>query len=346
MNLSSNKVKILFVFVPALFALILGFQNCSSTKFTNDGEKSLSVDSTAIPDIATDGTDVRCNQPCISGNGSGVQLCDQQGRPTACQIEACDSGYVLSGNICVASCSPNSTRSCVINNGKGAQVCNSQGTAWSQCKLIRCNPSFHFENGACVPNTCSPNKIENCTGLNGNGTKVCQAGHGAWGVCTLKYCDSGYHFEDGKCVADACAPGSFNKCQGLNGSGEQSCNSKGTGWNSCQLRQCEEGFTLQNGVCVHKPVVLEFAANPAACENFPVRISCPSGRSLTVLSSTYGGNCGAPANYGLNAVQGLCGGKNSCSFTAGNSDSCGGNGPFLDPHFGCAKDYKMTYICQ
>ena len=59
---------------------------------------------------------------------------------------------------------------------------------------------------------------------------------------------------------------------------------------------------------------------------------------IVVISATYGGNVGAPANYGMEDLVASCNGKNLCNYTIDHE-------VIGDPVFGQAKDYVAVYKC-
>jgi prepilin-type N-terminal cleavage/methylation domain-containing protein len=91
----------------------------------------------------------------------------------------------------------------------------------------------------------------------------------------------------------------------------------------------------------------DFDADPAVCENFPVKARCGASQTIVVESASYGSNCGGvPTNYGMSIVQALCNGQSSCDFTAGNVNNCTSQGVFVDPALNCPKSFHMAYYCQ
>ncbi|MEI6437766.1 MAG: prepilin-type N-terminal cleavage/methylation domain-containing protein [Candidatus Omnitrophota bacterium] len=70
----------------------------------------------------------------------------------------------------------------------------------------------------------------------------------------------------------------------------------------------------------------------------------PGCERITIVTATFGGNCGVAAGNVTTSVAGLCDGTKSCSFIE-SGPFCGG-GFFPDPVVGCYKDFSVNYVCS
>ena len=282
-------------FVAASFITLSVFQNCSqpgALRVTSSESYSLAaVTPTCSPTQS---------QACESVNGQGIQFCSPSGDPLACQIESCNSGYLLLDGQCVPkACQPNAVATCVENNGAGNKTCNTKGTAFGSCVLNTCNAGYNLQNGTCVMNACASNSNVACSQNNGTGNKVCNSQGTGYSTCVLSACDSGYNFQKGSCVANACDPRSTTPCNENNGMGVKTCNSTGTGYGACQLNACVAGYNLQNGVCIANACVPN--QNYACNEN--------NGMGVKTCNSTGTGYGACQLNAcvaGYNLQNGIC----------------------------------------
>ena len=59
---------------------------------------------------------------------------------------------------------------------------------------------------------------------------------------------------------------------------------------------------------------------------------------ITVVSATYGGNCGAPTGNVTSALASACNDQGQCNYTVDYQ-------VLGDPAYGCAKTYQAQYTC-
>lgn len=109
-----------------------------------------------------------------------------------------------------------------------------------------------------------------------------------------------------------------------------SCTAQTT--NGCTLSAVATGST--SGACASGCTgTCSFSCSDGAWSQVSNSCSCPS--TITIVSATYGANCGQFGNR-TTWLAGLCNGKTSCS-------SCPLD--LGDPAFGCSKNYVINYTC-
>ena len=203
-------------------------------------------------------------QACTIVNGQGVQsrTCNNGIWSTygACSVSSCNTGYIQSGNSCIAaSCVGVTSQACSVTNGSGSQArtCNN-GTwsAWGQCLAQSCNQGYHLENNICVSNTCVGSSTQACTIVNGQGVQSRTCNNGVWstyGVCSVSSCNTGYIQSGNSCIVASCVGATSQACSVTNGIGSQArtCNS-GTwsAWGQCLAQSCNSGYHLANNACL------------------------------------------------------------------------------------------------
>lgn len=243
-----SRLKKIFSGAFVSLILMILFQNCSSNfEIQNaDSEKNASSLGTILPACSP-----TQSQACSENHGHGIQYCALDGTPSLCQIESCDSDYMLNNGQCVSkSCTPKTITSCTGKNGTGKKECSSTGEGFGNCNLTACDNGYNLQNGECVSNACAPETKIACSNTAGDGVKTCNAQGTSYGECRLSSCKTGFNLQNGSCVANACSPGQSVSCSGNLGSGTKTCNSSGTGYGACQLTNCNAGYVLQNGSCV------------------------------------------------------------------------------------------------
>jgi hypothetical protein len=67
----------------------------------------------------------------------------------------------------------------------------------------------------------------------------------------------------------------------------------------------------------------------------PVRLAVTG---ISIVSATYGGNCGAPSGNATQSVAAACGGKADCGYTVDVAR-------LGDPAPNCGKDFAVAYSC-
>lgn len=60
--------------------------------------------------------------------------------------------------------------------------------------------------------------------------------------------------------------------------------------------------------------------------------------SISIISATYGANCGVHSGYGSVDVRQACNGRQNCSYYIDHRK-------IGDPAYGCRKDFQVTYSC-
>jgi hypothetical protein len=186
--------------------------------------------------------------PCTIGVGTGFQRCNSQGTAwLSCEINGCQSGYVLQDGVCqVQVCSPGTTTTCEFSHGTGEKTCNETGMDYGACTLLDCQAGYTAQDGQCVEQVCSPGSTATCLGESGSGTKICNANGMGYGSCTLTSCDPGFKLKSGQCVrAHSCDIGEKYECSIQNGKGERTC-VDGHMLGPCVAKECKDGYRLVN----------------------------------------------------------------------------------------------------
>jgi len=225
------------------------------------GGQTMDSQGQCVPQICQAGAD----RGCVVANGQGRQTCVSNGQGWgSCQVVGCNSGFVPSGNRCIAAtcsngaanppacdqcgigqsmvggacraqiCTPNSTQSCPIPNGQGRQTCSSDGMSWGACQIISCNSGYMQQGTTCVISSCA---------------------NGANNPPSCTQCPSGQVMSGGQCRTQICTPNSTQSCAISNGQGRQTCSGDGTSWGSCQLVSCNPGFIPSGNSCAPEPMV-------------------------------------------------------------------------------------------
>jgi hypothetical protein len=173
------------VYFLVLTPVLLLFQNCSNKQFQSQ-MMSFSSQAPVTFGVEAAACSPTLSRVCREANGVGIQFCDVDGAPKACQIESCESGFNLKDGKCEPqACKPNATASCEGSNGTGVRTCNIDGLGFGVCELNACSTGFKLENKACVALACQPNTSLSCSIENGMGLQTCKADGSGYMGCKV-----------------------------------------------------------------------------------------------------------------------------------------------------------------
>ncbi len=125
----------------------------------------------------------------------------QSGDTTCTKITACATGYIVSGNRCVAASTDCSAE--IENSVTATRELNVTTGKWGACQLEACQTGYEKQGNACVAMTqeCS---VSAALAVDENATSGTQTWVGnGWGDCVITACKSGYKVVDGKCEKNA-----------------------------------------------------------------------------------------------------------------------------------------------
>ena len=123
----------------------------------------------------------------------------EQGATTCTKVTECVSGYILSGNKCVAMATD--CTATIANAKKATRKLDSNTNAWGECVLESCNSGYEMYNNACMA-TVRDCPADVLAAVDENASAGVQTWGGtAYGPCTVTECKELYELDvAGKCL--------------------------------------------------------------------------------------------------------------------------------------------------
>ncbi len=167
----------------------------------------------------------------------------EYGDTTCTMIEACNSGYTLNNNKCVAN--DTDCTSEIANATSAVRVLDRASGKWGACTLKECRNGYTAENNKCVANTaeCTGSELYGVDKNAKIGTKTWE--NDGWGICKISECHQEYSLYENKCYITE------KKCDPMpDGATKATQTWRDTKYSECIISECGSGLELKDNACV------------------------------------------------------------------------------------------------